>query len=417
MSLLLLETLQEGLDDEYIQLLNLDSTFAQDAEKYLLELLVNDDLLSTDPYTTASGESSYHKKTLTEEIAELDMSQHEINAKLSTITNSNRDLIIDISNDLQFINHQITKEYSHHTENLVKSINGEFRIDLSTSNHFNLKTNVSINNTILNNIDSVLDILELPTLCKLCILQGNYQESLEISTYIQSLMIRYPKITLFKTINEQIDYELKVMIKGLIKLLNTNLKQNHILKIFQILHKLFDDNENQIIDNESILIKIFLNSRFKFIINEISSLKPLIKFNKLTYLKRYIEIYREFMFNSLSIYNIIFKNKNKSQHKQKQKQIILINQFIQSLVKLLCQEFKQYLPDIKTKKIDDSIESEFELKSSIDGLILQLIYLCRSLTGFGLDFEPIILLELVCDDLIPESDWLRNLSKVKIKNR
>lgn len=417
MSLLLLETLQEGLDDEYIQLLNLDSTFAQDAEKYLLELLVNDDLLSTDPYTTASGESSYHKKTLTEEIAELDMSQHEINAKLSTITNSNRDLIIDISNDLQFINHQITKEYSNHTENLVKSITGEFRIDLSTSNHFNLKTNVSINNTILNNIDSVLDILELPTLCKLCILQGNYQESLEISTYIQSLMIRYPKITLFKTINEQIDYELKVMIKGLIKLLNTNLKQNHILKIFQILHKLFDDNENQIIDNESILIKIFLNSRFKFIINEISSLKPLIKFNKLTYLKRYIEIYREFMFNSLSIYNIIFKNKNKSQHKQKQKQIILINQFIQSLVKLLCQEFKQYLPDIKTKKIDDSIESEFELKSSIDGLILQLIYLCRSLTGFGLDFEPIILLELVCDDLIPESDWLRNLSKVKIKNR
>ena len=417
MSLLLLETLQEGLDDEYIQLLNLDSTFAQDAEKYLLELLVNDDLLSTDPYTTASGESSYHKKTLTEEIAELDMSQHEINAKLSTITNSNRDLIIDISNDLQFINHQITKEYSHHTENLVKSITGEFRIDLSTSNHFNLKTNVSINNTILNNIDSVLDILELPTLCKLCILQGNYQESLEISTYIQSLMIRYPKITLFKTINEQIDYELKVMIKGLIKLLNTNLKQNHILKIFQILHKLFDDNENQIIDNESILIKIFLNSRFKFIINEISSLKPLIKFNKLTYLKRYIEIYREFMFNSLSIYNIIFKNKNKNKNQQKQKQIILINQFIQSLVKLLCQEFKQYLPDIKTKKIDDSIESEFELKSSIDGLILQLIYLCRSLTGFGLDFEPIILLELVCDDLIPESDWLRNLSKVKIKNR
>ena len=32
MSLLLLETLQEGLEDEYVQLLNLDSSFAQDAE-------------------------------------------------------------------------------------------------------------------------------------------------------------------------------------------------------------------------------------------------------------------------------------------------------------------------------------------------------------------------------------------------
>ena len=66
------------------------------------------------------------------------------------------DLIIDISNDLQFINHQITKEYNQNTENLVKSITGDFRIDSSTSNYFNLKTNISINNTILNNIDSVL---------------------------------------------------------------------------------------------------------------------------------------------------------------------------------------------------------------------------------------------------------------------
>ena len=109
----------------------------------------------------------------------------------------------------------------------------------------------------------------------------NYQESLEISTYIQSLMIRYPKIILFKTINEQIDYELKVMIKGLIKLLNTNLNKNHILKIFQIYINyliiiiiiiiiIMITIENWDIDNESILITIFLNSRFKFIINEIS---------------------------------------------------------------------------------------------------------------------------------------------------
>ena len=55
------------------------------------------------------------------------------------------------------------------------------------------------------------------------------------------------------------------------------------------------------------------------------------------------------MFNSLSIYNIIFKNKTHNHNQQQQKQIILINQFIQSLVKLLCQEFKHYLPDIKSK--------------------------------------------------------------------
>ena len=413
MSLLLLDSLKDGLDDQYVHLLDQNPEFYKDAEDYLLELLINDDLLSTDPFTTSTTpstieDSASSKKTLTEEIAELDLSQYQISTKLSSLTNSNRDLIIDISNDLQFVNHQLTNEYQQYSDNLLKILGNELKIEPIVS-QFNIKSNISINNTILYKIDSVLDILELPTLCKLCILQGNYQESLEISIYIQSLMIRYPKISLFKQIHQKIDHELKVMIKGLIKLLNTNLKQNHILKIFQILHKLFDNNNGNDLNNDLVLIKIFLNSRYKFIINEVGSLKPLIKFNKLTYLKRFIEIYREFIFNSLSIYNIIFKNNQ---------QVVLINQFIRSLIDLLCNEFKLYLPDIKAQNTDDSYESEIDLASSIDGLILQLIYLCRSLSNFNLDFEPIVLLELVTsNNLISESDWLRNLSKVKIKHR
>lgn len=413
MSLLLLDSLKDGLDDQYVHLLDQNPEFYKDAEDYLLELLINDDLLSTDPFTTSTTpstieDSASSKKTLTEEIAELDLSQYQINTKLSSLTNSNRDLIIDISNDLEFVNHQLSNEYQQYSDNLLKILGNELKIEPIVS-QFNIKSNISINNTILYKIDSVLDILELPTLCKLCILQGNYQESLEISIYIQSLMIRYPKISLFKQIHQKIDHELKVMIKGLIKLLNTNLKQNHILKIFQILNKLFDNNNGNDLNNDLVLIKIFLNSRYKFIINEVGSLKPLIKFNKLTYLKRFIEIYREFIFNSLSIYHIIFKNNQ---------QVVLINQFIRSLIGLLCNEFKLYLPDIKAQNTDDSYESEIDLASSIDGLILQLIYLCRSLSNFNLDFEPIILLELVTsNNLISESDWLRNLSKVKIKHR
>lgn len=413
MSLLLLDSLKDGLDDQYVHLLDQNPEFYKDAEDYLLELLINDDLLSTDPFTTSTTpstieDSASSKKTLTEEIAELDLSQYQINTKLSSLTNSNRDLIIDISNDLQFVNHQLSNEYQQYSDNLLKILGNELKIEPIVS-QFNIKSNILINNTILYKIDSVLDILELPTLCKLCILQGNYQESLEISIYIQSLMIRYPKISLFKQIHQKIDHELKVMIKGLIKLLNTNLKQNHILKIFQILNKLFDNNNGNDLNNDLVLIKIFLNSRYKFIINEVGSLKPLIKFNKLTYLKRFIEIYREFIFNSLSIYHIIFKNNQ---------QVVLINQFIRSLIGLLCNEFKLYLPDIKAQNTDDSYESEIDLASSIDGLILQLIYLCRSLSNFNLDFEPIILLELVTsNNLISESDWLRNLSKVKIKHR
>ena len=65
-------------------------------------------------------------------------------------------------------------------------------------------------------------------------------------------------------------------------------------------------------------------------------------------MKRYIEIYREFMFNSLSIYNIILKQNPKPKPTTTE-----TNHFNKSIYskfsKTLCQEFKHYLPDIKSK--------------------------------------------------------------------
>ena len=253
-------------------------------------------------------------------------------------------------------------------------------------------------------MDFILDILELPTLCKLCILQGNYQESLEISMYAKSLIIRFPNLQIFKTIAEQIDNELHLMLKGLIKLLNTDLRQNHILKIFQILNKL-DTISGKV------LHRIYLNSRFKFITNEISSIKPILKFNKLTYLKRYVEIYREHLYASLSMYNTIFKE---------EVDLILLNEFVTSLGYALCDEFVKYLPAIKSQVIgpsdgnEASIEAQLELNNAIDGLLLQLIYLSKSLSNFQFDFEPILLSQLCYKhELFTEKSWVDNLNKVK----
>ena len=58
MSLLLLDSLKDGLDDQYVHLLDQNPEFYKDAEDYLLELLINDDLLSTDPFTTSTTPST-----------------------------------------------------------------------------------------------------------------------------------------------------------------------------------------------------------------------------------------------------------------------------------------------------------------------------------------------------------------------
>lgn len=385
MSLILLDSLKNDLNEAHRNALNFDTKLHQLSEKYLEDLLINDELLSTDQFTTTATNS----KNITQEIAELDLQQHQINKQLSSLTDSHKDLIIDVNYDLNEINQNLTNDYAKAVAALKKSINIDSK--------FHPTDYKSLRDSILSNIDTILDILELPTLCRLCILQGNYQESLEISIFIKSLIIRFPKLQLFRTISNQIESELKVMLKGLLKLLNTNLKQNHILKIFQILSKL------ESVDHKS-LHRIYLNSRFKFIINEISSLQPILKFNKLTYLKRFVEVYREHIYSSIHIYYTIFKNEIDK---------LLLNQFITTLATNLCREFVSYMPYIAPVS-HDSIESELELKNSIDGLILQLIYLCKSLSTYQFEFESIILSELCYkNELILELDWIRNLSKIK----
>ncbi|KAG5418793.1 hypothetical protein I9W82_003511 [Candida metapsilosis] len=408
MSSILLDSLKEDLNNaSRSSLQNPNDEVYKLSQKYLEDLLINDELLSTDQFTTTStafsaespANGNIHSKNVTQEIAELDLQQHQINKQLSSLTDSHKDLIIDVNHDLNEINNNLTNDYQNAINSLKKSVNIDSKFHVS--DHY-YKLNQE---SILSNIDTVLDILELPTLCRLCILQGNYQESLEISIYIKSLIIRFPKLQIFKIVSDQIEIELQKMLKGLLKLLNTNLKQNHILKIFQILSKLETITTNK----DSLLHRIYLNSRFKFIINEVESLTPILKFNKLTYLKRFVEVYREHIYSSIHIYHTIFKNEIDK---------LLLNQFITTLVSNLCREFTSYLPQIAppstVKSPDYSIESELELKNAIDGLILQLIYLCKSLSSYQFEFEPIIMSELCYKhDLISEQDWIRNSSKIK----
>lgn len=437
MSNLLLDVLRNDLNQE------LDPAMEAISNEYLNELLTNDELLSMDQYTTTttnsenlaatSSASAASGRNIVEEIAELDLQERSLNLELSSITYKNKDIIVDVSSDLQTINKLLFQEFAEEVNSMEKAVTTDpsttpsLKSTLSVNINEKIYKTIETNNNILSNIDSILDLLELPSLCKLCILQGNYQESLEISMLVQSLLIRFPGVYIFHQINQQVETELKLMVKGLLKLLNTNLKQNNILKIFQILNKLdliqsSDSTETKKLQKEKYLKIIYLNSRFKFIVNELNSLQPLIKFNKLTYLKRYIEIYREHIFSTLSIYHAIFTAAKSSSTSSavssassSDDDTLLINQFIRNLVALLTTVFKTYYNEIDdTSASTPTKEEEIEKVAHQDGLLLQIIYLCKSLAKYHVDFESVIIWDLCySSDLITEADWKRNLKKVK----
>ncbi|QRG36997.1 hypothetical protein FDK38_001363 [Candidozyma auris] len=416
MSNILLDTLKEGLDPNLAALLNSDEKLKNETQHYLEELLVNAELLSTEMFTTSTGPSTdTNTKNLVEEIAELDHQSRQIELQLASIANEHRDLIIGVSEDVRHVHKTIAEDLPKEIKAMKMGFAGKNFLDTKVAKK--VSRAIAANNSILSNMDSILDIYELPTLCGLCIMQGNYQEALEISTSVKMLTVKFPNSLTFKKLQDQIDNELKVMVRGLIKLLNTNLKQSNILKIFQILNRpnlvpngdsLNGDDQN--ISGNKTLKLIYLNSRFKFIMNEVASLKPLLKLKKLTYLKRLIEIYREHLYNSLSIYHAIFLSSGL--HVDADDDKVLLHMYIKKLVYYMIEELRSHLPGVGE---GDRDADEIEKAGMRDGVILQVIYLCRSLSKYGLDFESFITWELCMKEpvLIQKADWTRNLSKWK----
>lgn len=424
MAALLVDSLKDLLDPALVESLSSNDSLRQEAEEYLGGLLTNDQLFSTEQFTAATSTTSETRPvTLVEEIAELDQALRQIDLKLADKATENRELIVDVSADLANVASQLEFRLKNEAQAILSGLrdvgsDGRTSGKASVKLHFNglQDHTISSSSSLLLKMDSVLDVLELPTLCRLCIMQGNYHEALEVAMLVKMHVIKLPHLSTFRILEKKIDVELRSMVRGLVKLLNTNLKQSNILKIFQILNRpdlvaIASQNSQDVTSlsaelRERALKIIYLNSRFRFITTETSTLKPLLKLKKLTYLKRFIEVYREHLFNSLSIYHAIFRTTKLESEADKDHFLVL--SYVKSLVKLLLLELRAHLPS-------HADEDDFDFRSQRDGVVLQLIYLCKSLDKYKLDFESTVTLDLCCSEpiLVTEEDWSRNFSKVK----
>mgnify|MGYP004705223089 CR=1 FL=1 len=226
----------------------------------------------------------------------------------------------------------------------------------NTSHNSNNDDDVS---KILYNLDNVIQILELPSITNTLIKSANYSECIEISSFIQRLSIRYNDLEIISHIKENVSYEINDMVKRLSNLLSGNLKQSSIMKIMSYLKRIIPDKWK--------LKTIFLNLRYKFIIDEFDTLIPL-KNSKLVekYLKRVLEVFREFTFQTVITFESIFD-----------KDTEMIHSFIISIVNSLMNILDENLINIK--------------EESIDSTILQLLYCSQSLARVGGDFTSILL--------------------------
>ncbi|OUM52252.1 hypothetical protein BVG19_g1422 [[Candida] boidinii] len=311
----------------------------------------------------------------------------------------------------------------------------------AASSHLNASNSTSV---VLRNMDNLMDILELPVLANACVSQGHYAECVEIASHVRRLAIRYSDIPIILEVEAGIQYEIREMVTSLIRLLHTDIKQSSIMKIISYLKRIgpfsnlsSNDASNVSTDNinnagkmnyfssatfssfaaanqnernstnanNELLMKIYLKSRFQFIISELEVLSPLKNSNAIDrYLKRCLEVIREHCFATLMTFDSIFPNERKIVSNNDNTNLIntLISEFIVSIAKNLCKILKENIPKVNSKSVKD-------------GLILQLIYCSQSLGRVGGDFNVLILheLESVKNPVITKKEWCTILRKQK----
>ncbi|CAI4620422.1 BGP_1a_G0039590.mRNA.1.CDS.1 [Saccharomyces cerevisiae] len=157
--------------------------------------------------------------------------------------------------------------------------------------------------TVLENLDSITDLMELPFLARTCIRTGHYQEAVMLYTHTTSLRSRFPGSTIVDEVCEKVLNEISTtMLSGLVKLLSTNVSVNSLKKILQYLNSIppFDGKTNKS------LLSVFLAMRYKFITDEIASYPLDVESSNESLIemmvKRKIEVLREHVYMSLNVF-------------------------------------------------------------------------------------------------------------------
>ncbi len=163
---------------------------------------------------------------------------------------------------------------------------------------------------VLEQLDSLNELMELPLLARASINTGHYQEAVMLYTYTSSLRSKFTDSSIVDEICKSVLSEIEqTMLIGLVNLLSTNVTINSLKKILTYLSAIPPFNEK----NRDSLLIVFLSMRYKFIQKEVTSYTIAnTEINDSVVemmIKRRIEVLREHMYMSLNIFANLFSCK------------------------------------------------------------------------------------------------------------
>ncbi|KAI8341429.1 Dor1-like family-domain-containing protein [Chlamydoabsidia padenii] len=211
------------------------------------------------------------------------------------------------------------------------------------------------------------DLLELPQLMDTCVWNGYYSEAMDLAAHVRLLQVRYPHLPVIDTIQSQVQASSDLMLIQLISHLRQPIKLAAAMNVIGCLRRM------DVFGSERELRMVFLRCRHNCMQQRLEKIKKPMEDtvsnsqDTFDYLKRYVDIMREQMFEMATHYMSVFSNKETD---------TLLPDYMTQLVMQIQQTLKDHL-----SFIDDT--------SALASLLTQLQYCGMSLGRVGLDFRSL----------------------------
>lgn len=213
--------------------------------------------------------------------------------------------------------------------------------------------------------DKLFDLLEIPQLMDTCVRNGYYQEALELSAHTESLLKRYPEVEIIQDVSKEVDGVMQVMLAQLLSLLRESIKLPALVKTVGYLRRLKAMGESE-------LCLAFLISRLSNFRNQLVHLER-DRADPVRYVRKYIDLFREHVFDIISQFTIIFLESSQSLEPASQL-ASFVGQCVNELVSLV----GEYVPKMSSDA------------AALSSILVQLGYCALAFARVGLDFAPLI---------------------------
>ncbi|PIA47623.1 hypothetical protein AQUCO_01400327v1 [Aquilegia coerulea] len=153
-----------------------------------------------------------------------------------------------------------------------------------------------LNQTLLANHSTLLDLLEIPQLIDTCVRNGNYDEALDLEAFVGKLSTLHPKLPVIQALAAEVRHMTQALLSQLLQKLRSNIQLPECLRIIGYIRRIgvFGESEMRL---------QFLRCREAWLV---SILDDLDQRNVYDYLKGMVNCYRMHLFDVVSQYRAIF---------------------------------------------------------------------------------------------------------------